>query len=83
MDKLIEQLKAYKLEHELPNENESQYNFGYVKAINDTINLVKNLHKANVIKSVCKCCFKEDAELGTRYCKDCTDGLKKSLQTVL
>ena len=61
MDKLIEKLKEYKLEHELPNENAGLYNVGYVKAINDAINLVKNISSnPPVIKSVCPRCKSDE-----------------------
>lgn len=40
-----EAFKTYKTEHELPNDNSSQYNIGYVKAINDVLNFN---HKGNI-----------------------------------
>ena len=39
----IKVLEAYKTEHELPNSNTYEYNYGYVKAMNTVINRLKNL----------------------------------------
>lgn len=52
MNKLIENLREFKTEHELPNDNTTEYNVGYVKAINDVLNVLKNnIVQANVISS--------------------------------
>ena len=50
-EKTIERLKELKTEHELPNDNEGLYNIGYVKAMNNAINLVQNLNIGSVVFS--------------------------------
>ena len=47
-EKTIERLKELKTEHELPNDNEGLYDIGYVKAMNNAINLVQNLNIGSV-----------------------------------
>lgn len=37
---IINKLKERKTENEMPNNNDSEYNQGYVKAMNDIINLL-------------------------------------------
>ncbi len=34
-------LEERKMEHELPNDNTIEYNLGYIKCVNDTINIIK------------------------------------------
>ena len=43
MKDLIKKFESLKLSHELPNENDGEYNQGFVKAMNIAINEVKNI----------------------------------------
>ena len=69
MKKIIDRLKEHKLKHELPNDNEGEYNLGFVKAINIAINLVQD---NVVLPDVKKCAFDCENpvwEKGASYCK--------------
>jgi hypothetical protein len=74
MEKIIGKFKKLKIEHEMPNKNESSYNHGYVKAMNDAINTLKSsgsLHP--VISRQTIDAIKEIAKLAKRehyYCVD-------------
>jgi len=74
MEKIIEKLKEHKLKHELPNDNEGEYNLGFVKAINIAINLVQD---NVVLPDVMKCgdCGSDDIYKGVKdnMCNNCNN----------
>ena len=52
-EEIIEKLEALKLERELPNEQTTDYNVGYVKALCIAMKLVEKLNIPPVIKCSC------------------------------
>lgn len=70
MNKLIEKLQTLKTEHELPNGNTTEYNCGYVKAINDVLNTISL--KGDAIQRICEHNFVSSvAYKGARVCSKC------------
>jgi len=45
LEDLSNVFKKWKTEHELPNDNDGEYNQGYVKAMNDVINSIRITNK--------------------------------------
>lgn len=65
-EEIIEKLEALKLERELPNEQTTDYNVGYVKALCIAMKLVEKLNIPPVIE-----CVQFDADEIIAFLNDC------------
>jgi CTP-dependent riboflavin kinase len=73
MKNIIDRLKEHKLKHELPNDNDGEYNYGFVKAVNIAINLVQS---NVVLPAVIKCEHNNKKwipQIAETYCSSCRE----------
>lgn len=86
MKDLIEEFESMKLEHELPNSNNGQYNVGFVKAMNIAINSVKNFSIPDNNKRsklfVCETCGKLTSKKEDDECYACSHSVDEDWQQI-